>query len=846
MAEFSCTDINGLSVSQFVFNDDGTVSGIVSTGTTGTTTTDPNSNPTQTTYQEATNTQTRAAFTKTAGTTLSPISEECCNALNFIWESSSNTCYWTQTCDTAPDFKITLGAKGNEGAFFHVEDDETCQLEVKFQYLLQFDCDTLRGCIEESQVQAGETTDTNNELETINDEITQLNDTIETLNDQLNQTQAAWDGVVAETNNQIAQKEDELQRYDKNITSLDGAIKQSRTEEQTAAYEAEKQKQMSEQTAAQSELAELERTLKEQENNCANDITRIEGTIEKYQNTLNEKTREQEALTNEAALLEASPISEVPRCLSIFEELDVCVTLDKIIPREDPVEISGQTSYETSQTLETVYEGQLFKVDNIVEFFDGNCDTGLLVTGDSRCMDQLKQCIIHNLSGDCDVFSACTLNSDWQEYSFSINDFETLSGITNEYLKLGFLVKNCVCDFNILIDRIEINKRCTEVDGQNVYITKCPQFELERVCDNKKSWVAEEVKQEREFFLSQRETDYDINHHKLAINTKEVDLEISPATAIETDLWCYLRDNEGLFSCSTGTTSVSINTDIDFSGMLQTYAESCEDCTSSSATTTGLTTNLVTNGTFDTDLSGWTVTPFGTNWIWSAGTAQYNGVDEGGFLTQDILETGCTYQVNFDVIFSGVGDVQVPEMIIYVGDNQYDLSGTVVPGLNNISFTGIATGSTTFSIWAGDGGGNGLGYIVDNVEVLKYTAGTEFNNCLSACTIESIWGINVELECQNIYSNPSFFTGSTLSGAPTQEDYVLELSGIAQTLGLEITTGTTEVIFTSNVDCSGTTFINKSFKVDLCLDITTDCGTQKQFQDGSDFDFQDGTPYNFN
>lgn len=434
MADFTCFDIFGNGVSQFVFNDDGTVSGIITTGSTGT---DPNTNPSETTYP---NNQTSKGFGPTkpvlpnlppfnqpAGTTLSPISEECCSALNFTWDDSTNTCYWSETCST-PDFKIVLGATGNDGAIFQVDDNETCQLEVKFDYLFQFDCDSLKACIDD----------------------------------------------------------------------IDG-----------------------------------------------------------------------------------------PSCLEIFEGLDVSVTLEVIDTHETPQEISGQTSMVNPITNTTVYEETLYSIINqpqspnngdIVEFFRNNCATGLFLTGSSSCVEQIEQCIISELSGDCDVFSACTLNSNWVQHTFTIADEETLSAITNEKIKLGVKINNCECDFNLLIDRIELNKVCTAVDREDIYIAKCPGFELERVCDNKKSWVSEETRQDREFGLSMRETDYFINDYRLAINSKEVDLEISPANAIETDMWCYIKDNPELLDCSTGatgTTSVTCDTDINFSGILEAQASGC-------------------------------------------------------------------------------------------------------------------------------------------------------------------------------------------------------------------------------------------------------------------------------
>lgn len=696
MANFDCKDINGLSVSQFVFNEDGTVSGIVSTGST---TTDPHENPTETTYSNA-----KAAYQRTDGTSLSPISQTCCNALNFIWDASTSTCYWTETCDQGPDFKIVLGAKGNDGAWFQVDENETCHLEVEFDYLFQFDCDTLRGCLTEGVRDTGVVADLENGITQKQADIDKLNKTISELNTQLEKQNALCQSIDIEYTTLINEKEKECDGYQKNIDNYQSLINNSKSEEEKAAYAAQQQIYITLQQRCQEELLRLKDDHKVKLSDCQNQVKILEGQLYRYNDTLVKYNKElaaaQEELEAQRQNTPKGNPNGVPNCLSIFSGLSVCVTLDKMTTHGETSDLTNQGSFQNPSSLQTMYEEQLYEVTDIVDFFSGNCNTGLLVTGDSRCMEQLEQCIVYNLSGDCHVYSACTLDSDWLHHKFVISDEETLSAMTNEKVKLGFVIKNCECDFSILVDRIEINKVCTAVDKDDIYISSCPSFELERVCDNKKSWVAEEENQDRDFFLSMRETDYDIDHHKLAINTKEIDLDISPANAIETDVWCYVKDNEAVLDCSTGTTSITCHTAYDFGTILSAETIACDS---------------------------------------------------------------------------------------------------------------------------------------------DYT---------SACTVSSIWGIDVSLDCKTIYTNENFYVSSGITDTPTEAQYITELSGIATTLGLEFTTGATEVIFTDTVDCTGTRFINNNFRVDLTLDITTDCSTgateTKQYQDGVNFEFQDGTDYDFN
>lgn len=542
MADFTCKDINGLDVSQFVFNEDGTVSGVVPSGST-------NLDPMLSTYQG----EVSYPYTLQDGTMLSPISQNCCNALNFIWESSTNTCYWSETCAQGPDFKIVLGAQGNDGAWFQIDENETCHLEVEFNYLFQFDCSTLSDCLVEDVNDSNEIIDLQNQITDVQNTITQYTETIGILTTQLTEQTNACNAINTTFTNDIQLQQSESDDLVILIAQYQTLIDGSSVPEEIAAFTA--QQQIYETLLVQSNtiLAQLNSDYLLAQSNCDNEISAINNTITTYQNLINESNVQLDSLQTQ--LGDATPnLSGVANCLDIFSGLSVSVTLDKVDVRPDNEILSGQSSFVDNTTLTTVYSGQLYKITDIVDYFDGNCNTGLLVTGDSTCMQQLSQCIIYNLSGNCGVFSACTLNSDWLHHKFVISDEATLSAITNEKVKLGFVIENTVCDFSILIDRIEINKVCTSIDKENIYVSKCPNFELERICDNKKSWVATEENQERDFFLSMRETDYNINHHKLAINTKEVDLDISPANGIETDVWCYVKDNESMLDLSTATT----------------------------------------------------------------------------------------------------------------------------------------------------------------------------------------------------------------------------------------------------------------------------------------------------
>jgi hypothetical protein len=115
----------------------------------------------------------------------------------------------------------------------------------------------------------------------------------------------------------------------------------------------------------------------------------------------------------------------------------------------------------------------------------------------------------------------------------------------------------------------------------------------------------------------------------------------------------------------------------------------------------------------------------------------------------------------------------------------------------------------------------------------------------TACTVDSIWGLSITIGCDTIYSG-DFFTGTTILTPPTQVDYENGLDVAATELGLTFsaTNGIGTLTYSPLCD-EENLYYNKCIKVDLALDITTDCET-KEFQDNIKFDFQDGDEYDFN
>lgn len=126
--------------------------------------------------------------------------------------------------------------------------------------------------------------------------------------------------------------------------------------------------------------------------------------------------------------------------------------------------------------------------------------------------------------------------------------------------------------------------------------------------------------------------------------------------------------------------------------------------------------NLFVNGGFDKDLSGWTVEPLSGNWIWDSGTAIYNGVDEGGTISQSVFTVGEEYEVTFELCINYQDDTTTYPVEVNIGGNpfEYDFSGCQ-------TITEVITASSEgFSVSAFADGGESHFYSLDNVCAIPY------------------------------------------------------------------------------------------------------------------------------
>jgi hypothetical protein len=211
-----------------------------------------------------------------------------------------------------------------------------------------------------------------------------------------------------------------------------------------------------------------------------------------------------------------------------------------------------------------------------------------------------------------DKVSANAFASNWLHFHTEITDQNIINIIANKKIKLGIKLSGSCVDSCVLLDNIRLDKNCTKVTRKDIFVTKSPGFQLDRIRDNKKSWIANTETTHRTFNIAKsdgtqpiRYTDYYLDDERLVINTKEIDLDINIAAAIETDVWCYVSDNPCLLTGETiGTTFCT-----KYVGYYETSSYVQTAVTSTTVVVTGYCTTAGTTTTKYTCPPGFTATP---------------------------------------------------------------------------------------------------------------------------------------------------------------------------------------------------------------------------------------------
>ena len=71
--------------------------------------------------------------------------KSCCEILGYKFDIENQKCLWKDLEETQEKepFKIVLNPEGNDGTLFGVDENETCCLDISFDYMFKFDCGDL-------------------------------------------------------------------------------------------------------------------------------------------------------------------------------------------------------------------------------------------------------------------------------------------------------------------------------------------------------------------------------------------------------------------------------------------------------------------------------------------------------------------------------------------------------------------------------------------------------------------------------------------------------------------------------------------------------------------------------
>jgi hypothetical protein len=212
------------------------------------------------------------------------------------------------------------------------------------------------------------------------------------------------------------------------------------------------------------------------------------------------------------------------------------------------------------------------------EFTNGelpeNVDDNVCDTVRNAIYDELFNQSGYDTTSDYDSFngalSPTILASNWLSFDQLLSGDSFISQIANKKIKLSININNSCGVFCLLIDQITLQRECDDSLLSTIIFNESPGFNLTKVIDNKKSWLNNTEYDYRDFNITNvfdtnpiRQTEYDVNDERLVINTKEIDLNMNIASAVEYDVWCYMTENPCLLTASTCTSGSTLEpTDI--------------------------------------------------------------------------------------------------------------------------------------------------------------------------------------------------------------------------------------------------------------------------------------------
>ena len=569
------------------------------------------------------------------------LTKKCCEALSptYTFDENTQKCMWGEpiNCATNNSYKITLNPVNNDGAFFNVGDRETCSLNIEFDYLFKVSCKTLNNLLTNTNSVSFVSSETKGAINKLENDIADqevlcetISGQITTLQEQINNTpySIVCDMEYTNVGSLSSIPPSVVQSYqntgfntEPTATVNTSGTQYSQTKNVTGTYCLTSAGLLafqtilgtrytafingdptsytcSDVTALLDQNSTANPLIEETcdvpfgtKNQLINDLANLQTQLTDCNNRLLELNNELDTLNANIPLIE----SACNKPIDFFETLDVSMTVGVI----------------SGNTVTTVYEAfDLFSAigtGNLYTYLSNNPNSGFFISDENGQALKLYSSYV----GDCKQIPTLLNNdlmaeagsitpqvfqqtisddafaSNWLSYSTTITDPDIISLIADKKIKISLKINNTCGDICVLLDNIKINKDCEKVTKTNIFVTECPGFEIERIRDNKKSWVNNTSLVNRDFRIFNsdgvnpiRQTNYNTEDERLVLNTKEIDLDINLASAIETDVWCYVVDNPciltGVSNCTpTSSACTSCNScccvgdnKIDFNSLL--------------------------------------------------------------------------------------------------------------------------------------------------------------------------------------------------------------------------------------------------------------------------------------
>jgi hypothetical protein len=562
----------------------------------------------------------------------------CCEYLGYIFDVENQKCLWDDSiaCDTC-EMKIVINPNGNDGDYFLVGNNSDCSLDINLDYIFKFDCSILASgeTINEAAITIqSEIDDLNHQIEDNQVECASLSGACA----EYTNIYTGMCYTISIANHVANSNSTQFYKSTINGGGLpiivDSALLDLPSPSPTVCCLTDEGL-----LVWQSILGDIKYNAWLASNGCdttiyttkqAQDIYTQGNTIALENNTLNPYFSETtDGICDKQIAYEQMLIvcGEYQECLDLIADLESQVIVLEaelaVLETEgalcdDPIanlenftaSFSLDVETETPMLYETVYEESIFGIGegNLMQYIiDTGSLSGIMISGDTGVLPGFS------VDATCDYDEICKAkrdefirqlyitqylpnfgapennlentellqlmggwyNSDWLNYGITINDPLVIEKIKNKKIRISIKVNTCCLDFGILLDKIKITQNCDVIENTLIKITKPFGFELDKFVDNKKSWVSNEIPEKRFYQLDWRNTEYTINDYRLSINTKEIDLNIDPAKAIEGDVFKYLNSNPCALDCTTGTTILHMSTDIDLQSILDAQIADC-------------------------------------------------------------------------------------------------------------------------------------------------------------------------------------------------------------------------------------------------------------------------------